>query len=159
MNKKTQASTPEEGGSGSVAGPVIGTGAGCGIVTMVLVLLWLGISAYAAHEANLANPIQGTKNGGSFILWFVYWSLLCLIFLIPALLVGWLICGVIGWAYLTPPKSNTVFKPDVGKHNETSSENVPISLIMILGVAVVWFTVWCVTRDPWWFINGLDALR
>ncbi|MAI73158.1 MAG: hypothetical protein CMM01_19935 [Rhodopirellula sp.] len=142
-----------------MAGPVIGTGAGCGIVTIVLVSLWLGVSAYVAYEASPANPIQGTTNGGSFVVWFLCLSVFYLIFLIPALLGGWLICGLIGWAYLTPPKSIAVFKPDVRKHNETSSENVPISLIMILGVAVVWFTVWCVTRDPWWFINGRDAFR
>ena len=145
MNKKTPASTPEEGGSGSVVGAVIGTGAGCGIVTMVLVLLWLGVSAYVAHEASRANPIQGTTNGGSFVLWFVYWSVIYLIFLIPALPCDWLICGVIGWDYARRPN----FWQEVWRLS------LSLSAGGVAGGVLVWVVVSFITRDPLWFLQML----
>ena len=74
---------------------------------------------------------------------------------------GWGGSLLVLWMYFDERSQsfNAVREAGVPNHSETSPKNVPISLIMILGVAVVWFTVWCVTRDPWGFINGRDALR
>ena len=65
------------------------TGTGCGIVTMVLVLLWLGISAYAADYQHENNPHYAFAEYFILIA-FLYFFVL----LIPALLIAW-ISGVV----------------------------------------------------------------
>jgi len=140
VNKNTLANTPQEGGSD----PIAKTGAGCGFVK-ILVLLWLGFSAYMAYEANLANPIHGTRNGGSFVLWFVYWSLCDLIFLIPALLLG--------WSHLSAVSR---------RKSDVLAGKAPVKIIwkdvwrlLLLLSAGIWSVISLILGDPLWVWNSM----
>jgi len=136
-----------------------GCAASCGIVFVMVPLFWLGISAYFGYTNTLNHPIEGVPQIGSFI-WYFFVSFIMapvVLFCTPE---GWIAIAVIFGIWLVFTLCFAApFKSPNTTNESKSSQNVPISLIMILGVWVVWFTVWCVNRDPWWFINGLDALR
>ena len=154
MDNKTPTNIPKK----SDADTALGTVLGCGIVTIVLVLLWLRFSVHAAHEDNLANHIEWATNGGSFLLWFFYWSLYYLIFfLIPALPIGWLICGTIGWTYAPRPKSDVlVEKPSVNTlWQHLLRLSLSISAGGFAGGVLVWVVVSFVTGAPLWFLQML----
>ena len=143
-----------------------GCASSCGIVFVMVALFWLGTSAYFGYTNTLNHPIEEVPDIGSFV-WYFCVSFMMGPFVLFFTPVGWIAFAVVFgmwlvlWMYFDERSQsfNAVREAGVPNHSETSPKNVPISLIMILGVAVVWFTVWCVTRDPWWFINGRDALR
>lgn len=147
----------------------------CGTVLCMVFLFWLGSSAYLAYNNSLSKPIEGVPYVGYFVWYFLLSFIMgpLVLFFTPE---GWTALAVIFglWWFLklcftvpsqspNPIDESNSFEHDAGvtevprKVREVAT--LPISLIVISVVAVIWFTVWVVTRDPWWFLNGLDSLR
>lgn len=148
------------------------------MVLGAMVLFWLGSSAYLAYSNSLSKPIEGIPYGVYFV-WYFFVSFIMgpiVLFFTPE---GWTALAVIFgvWWFFTlcfavlSQSPCSIDEPDSPEHSEHDAEvskvprkirgvaTLPPLSIVISVVAVIWFISWAVTRDLWWFLNGLDALR
>jgi hypothetical protein len=150
------------------------TGVGLGLT--ILFVVYAGLSIFLACGMGQAKPET------SFVENLMLSGVLLLTLLIAGVIypIGWLIYGVYfaviiaitmlsARYFASSSRSPNSIGESKSSENDAGvakiptktagADNVPVSLIMIVGFAVIWLTAWGVTRDPWWFFNGIDAWR
>ena len=149
---------------------------GVGLGLTILFIAYAGLSIFFAYGLGQSKPETP----------FVENLFLCGILLLTLLVagvmypIGWLIYGVYfaviititmccaGYFGSSSQSRNSNDESESSEHYtgvtkaKREASGVATLLTSVIVVSVVggtWFTLWAVTRDPWWFLNGLDFLR